>query len=296
MQFPPDTSYPYQWILFDEILHHDFSNCPQVFCFLRVAMETLPIINYTTSMNDRAGFVFSGPNGGSNITTLPENQPPNSETYRAYNSGEIPLAGAPQSDFPAPNYNIALFNQQSIWIKGVDTAEVSNHVPIDIIIQNCVFNGNGKGNGYHFFGMGPIPNIERIGAGIVFSYRIPESSTITITNNLFNGVAPSSTMDGRTAPNQQGSMMFNALFPNSACSLCFSTFIVEDNVTINVGSTNSTCHAPATRRTLRHCGSFHGQRSLGAVHLQQCVCLKLCPHRPAGCSDVRWGVQHYLQQ
>ena len=60
-QFPVNSSYPYQWILYNEsTIDNNFTNCPQVFCFLRVALETLPKRSADGTGTSRASFIFTG--------------------------------------------------------------------------------------------------------------------------------------------------------------------------------------------------------------------------------------------
>ena len=219
-KFPYLQGNPYQWMLFDQgSTNLNFTHCPQVFCFLRFALQTIPprfveTVNGTAVSDERAALTFSG----IDYSGLPESKPTSIGNSGVYNSNQP--VGLPQT----------LFNQQSIWIKGVSTDQTSDCLPVDILIEKCVFTGKiGPNNGLNW-GYG------QLGAGIAFSYRIPEGSTVVIRNNAFSGSFATSvyTNNGANAQTAPFGLMANAIFPYSACSVCFSAVIAEDKVKVSI--------------------------------------------------------------
>ena len=221
LKFPPNSANPYQWMLFDQgSTNLNFTHCPQVFCFLRFALQTIPprfveTVNGTTVSTERAALTFSG----IDYSGLPENTPQGIGAYKSgqYNSNQP--VGLPQT----------LFNQQSIWIKGVSTDQTSDCLPVDILIEKCVFTGTWTGSGLNW-GYG------QLGAGVAFSYRIPEGSTVVIRNNAFSGTFATSVFNYNNVNYQTApfALMANAIFPSSACSVCFTAVIAEDKVKVSI--------------------------------------------------------------
>lgn len=188
-----DNNVQYKWFLFNNTLtQYSLTNCPQTFCNLRVGLETLPLRD--NANGTRPNFMFRG------VTGYPVLAPAtNGNTYTS----------------TVKDYTqYSVFYQQVIWIKGVSTEFISDRAPVDIHIENAIFTGDGN----------------RHGAGIAFTYRIPAGSTVTVTNNYFNGYY------AQGLRNNYGLLMVNGIFPNTACSVCFTTVVLEDLTQISVSN------------------------------------------------------------